>query len=110
MFNYKKKNSEFFLSKEATFDGEVNTRGIVVLAGKLSGKINTIDDVLVDNSAKVDGEIAANNIVVNGSIEGVLDSVETTKVGEHGKVVGNIICKAFETAEGSIFRGKLQIK
>src|SRR5579862_202142 len=58
------------LGKESEFDGKLSFDGQVRIDGKFQGQISTKDTLVIGDGAKVNAEISAGTVIVNGSVEG----------------------------------------
>jgi cytoskeletal protein CcmA (bactofilin family) len=108
---FKKKEKEvFILSKDSTFEGDIQTAGNAVIEGTLTGSIKTDDNIIIKNEANVKADVLGTNVSIDGNIEGAVDAQEIVQLGDQGRVQGSISCKSFKASEGSVFKGKLNIK
>lgn len=80
-------------------DGEVN--GNVIAA---SGKPSTL---VLSEHGRINGEINATHLVVNGVVEGPVRAVEYLELQGKAKVIGDIHYKTLEIQLGAIVEGRL---
>ena len=110
MFNNKQTNFE-----KTTFDtlvgantelkGDITSKGIIRIDGKITGNINVQGDLFVGDAAYIKGDITASNIHVAGSLEGNVFSSGLLKLLSTSRLIGDIQVKSFVCDEGSIFDG-----
>ena len=58
------------LGKGSEFEGKLTFEGQVRIDGKFSGQIFTKDTLVIGDGAKVNAEIQAGTVIVNGTVEG----------------------------------------
>ncbi len=80
-------------------DGEVN--GNVIAA---SGKPSTL---VLSEHGRINGEINATHLVINGIVEGPVRAVEYLELQGKAKVIGDIHYKTLEIQLGAIVEGRL---
>ena len=84
-------------------DGTV--RGNVVAAG---GTAETNSTLVVSEKARVEGEIRAAHVVVNGAVEGPIFVSEFLELQPKARVRGDVHYKALEIHLGATLDGKLE--
>lgn len=84
-------------------DGQV--RGNVV-AG--SGNAETNSTLVVSEKAKIEGEIRAAHVVINGTVEGPIFVTEFLELQPKARVRGDVHYKAIEVHLGATLDGKLE--
>lgn len=113
MFN---KHTDF---SKATFDtlvgtntelkGDVSSKGIVRIDGKVYGNVNVQGDLFIGEAAYIKGDISASNIHIGGTIEGNVISSGLLKLLSTARLYGDIQIKSFVCEEGSIFEGSCKM-
>lgn len=113
MFN---KQKDF---EKATFDtlvgantelkGDLTSKGIIRIDGKVTGNISVEGDLFVGEAAYIKGDVTALNIHVAGSLEGNVFSSGLLKLLPTSKVIGDIQVKSFVCDEGSLFEGSCKM-
>ena len=62
--------SETIVAAGMRIEGELKSNGNIRIDGVVSGKIQAAQDILIGSDAQIDADIAAENAVIAGSIEG----------------------------------------
>ncbi len=109
MFSKDTEKLESFVGSNAQFKGEMNVKGTLRLDGAIEGCVNA-DCVILSETALVKGDIAAQKIIIGGSVEGNLRAKELVEIQSKGKVLGEIFTDKLSVAEGAEFNGKIQMK
>jgi cytoskeletal protein CcmA (bactofilin family) len=97
------------LGSQAEIKGELSSKGILRLDGRVVGKIFS-DHVILSETAVVKGEITAEKISVGGIVEGVLHAEDLVEIRSKGKVIGEIYAKRFVVMNGGMFNGRITMK
>ena len=66
--------------------------------------------LLVGKTGRVDGEIEAQNVIVEGAIEGKLTANEKVEIRDGGKYKGDIVAASILVSEKALFDGNVSMK
>lgn len=101
--------------EKATFDtlvganteikGDLTSKGIIRIDGKITGNISVQGDLFVGEAAYIKGAVSASNIHIAGILEGNVSSSGSLKLLSTAKLIGDIQVKSFVCDEGSLFEG-----
>jgi cytoskeletal protein CcmA (bactofilin family) len=79
--------------------------------GVVRGNISALPDqpgtLVVSSDARIDGEVQAAHIVVNGEINGPVHATETLELQPGSKVKGDVYYKTIEIQQGAVVEGRL---
>jgi cytoskeletal protein CcmA (bactofilin family) len=79
--------------------------------GAVRGNVAALPDqpgtLVVSEHARVDGEVQAAHVVVNGTINGPVDARETLELQANSRVKGDIHYKSIEIQQGAVIEGRL---
>ena len=97
------------ISMETTITGTIESNSVFKMEGVLNGDINGNKLVHVGTTGKVNGNITAETVVIDGEVSGeiIADKVE---IGNTGKVYDTITSAVFVIQEGGLFEGTKKIK
>lgn len=90
-------------------NGRLNLSSDLVIEGEYSGNIETTKKVIVGKSGIVRGSIVAEDIVLDGIIEGEVDC-SAIEVQDGAKISGKIVTGRFIIGDGGIFEGIIKNK
>ncbi len=93
------------LGKGSEFDGKLSFEGQVRIDGKYTGHIHTKDVLVIGESAKVNAEINAGTIIINGTVEGIIRATQLVELHPPARVKGTIETPAMSMEKGVIFEG-----
>ena len=92
-------------------EGNVIFTGGLRVDGMVRGNIASASEqpgtLVVSAEARIEGEVQAANIVVNGTISGPVHATETLELQAGSKVKGDIFYKSIEMHQGAVVEGRL---
>jgi cytoskeletal protein CcmA (bactofilin family) len=98
------------LGKESEFDGKLTFDGQVRIDGKFQGQINTKDTLVIGDGARVNAEISAGTVIVNGSVEGNIKASQLIELHQPGRIKGNLDTPSLSIDRGVIFEGTCKME
>jgi cytoskeletal protein CcmA (bactofilin family) len=94
-----------FLDKGATFRGELEFEDTMRIDGKFSGKIASKNELIIGESAQVDGEIEVGSVAISGTVKGKIKATGRIEIHRSGRVYSDIETAALIIEEGAVFEG-----
>ena len=92
-------------------EGNVFFSGGLRVDGAVRGNVAALPDqpgtLVVSEHARIDGEVQAAHIVVNGAINGPVDARETLELQPNSRVKGDVHYKSIEIQQGAVIEGRL---
>jgi len=98
------------LGKGSEFEGKLTFEGQVRIDGKFSGQIFTKDILVIGDGARVNAEINAGTVVINGTVEGNVKASQLIELHSPGRVKGNLESPAVTMDRGVIFEGSCKME
>lgn len=100
------------IAADAELVGEVRFEGAVQIDGRLRGSLMTKEGLVrVSLDGRVEGEIRACHVVIDGEVVGDIYATEHLELGARAKVQGTLYYGLMEMAQGAQIEGTLhQIK
>lgn len=99
------------VSEETTVVGELRFSGCLDIEGLVQGNVIAKPGaealVRVVGKGRVEGEIRAPCVVINGLVEGDVHSSQQLELAPRGRVTGNVYYASVEMAAGSEVNGSL---
>jgi cytoskeletal protein CcmA (bactofilin family) len=90
--------------------GEIHGQGDLNLEGQLTGNIEIGGLFFVGEKGSFNGEATAENMIIEGRIEGQIKANAKIEIRGSGHIQGNIICQQIVIAEGAFLDGKVKTK
>ena len=109
MFGKDTEKLKSFVGAQSEFQGELKVHGILRVDGKITGKVEA-DQVILSETAIIQGDIVAKKIFVGGNVEGCLRAPDLVEIRSKGKVKGEIVTNKLSVTEGGEFNGKIEMK
>jgi cytoskeletal protein CcmA (bactofilin family) len=99
------------IGAETSIDGNISFSGGLRVDGKVNGNIIAApgkpSTLVLSEHGRVNGEINATHLVVNGTVEGPVCAAEYLELQGKAKVIGDIHYKTLEIQLGAIVEGRL---
>ena len=102
-------NETSYFGKNLMIKGCVSGNGNVIILGGLDGEFDLRGQVKVAQSAKIKGEVKADVISVNGSVQGSLAAKERIHLDQTARIEGQINTPRLSISEGAAFDGEISM-
>lgn len=93
------------IEKGCEFEGKLCFEGTMRIGGTFRGEIYTNDVLVVGEGAKVNAEIEAGTIIINGEVTGNIVAKHRVEIHRPAIFRGNIVTPSLMVDEGVIFEG-----
>jgi len=102
-----KKSGELngFLDRGAAFKGELEFEDTMRIDGRFNGKIVSKNELIVGESATIEGDIHVGRVAISGTVIGKIVADQRVEIHRNGKVYSDIDTPALVIEEGAIFQG-----
>jgi len=97
-----------FLGDSSELKGDLYSGGILRLDGIVTGTVRA-EEVIISETASIEGEISAGKIIVVGKVTGTLTADDVVEIRGKGCVNGNIATKRFVMTVGGKFTGSIEM-
>jgi len=92
-------------------EGNVFFSGGLRVDGMIRGNVAALPDqpgtLVISEHARIDGEVEAAHVVVNGTVNGPVNAAETLELQASSRVKGDVHYKSIEMLQGAIVEGRL---
>jgi cytoskeletal protein CcmA (bactofilin family) len=104
-------NQEFptILGPDASFKGELSFEKGLRLQGKFEGKINTPGRLHVAKEAKMQADVEAGAIIVEGEVRGNLSAADRIELKASARYEGDLRSSKLVVDEGAVFSGNVSV-
>jgi cytoskeletal protein CcmA (bactofilin family) len=99
----------FVVGERIRIHGELTGEGDLQLMGAFRGTIDLAGTIVIGETAQVEADIAATNIVVGGHVKGNLAATGRVDLLPTGSVTGNVRTGSIAAAEGASLKGEIEI-
>jgi cytoskeletal protein CcmA (bactofilin family) len=112
MFGHKTKNTiDSLIGVSTKIEGNLYFKGGLRIDGHVVGNViaetGETSMLVISEQAKVEGEVRAAHLVVNGEIVGPVYSAELLELQPKARITGDVNYKALEMHGGALVSGKL---
>ena len=99
------------IGKSIIINGELSGSEDLTIEGRVDGKIELKDHMLtVGLNGRIKAQVSAKSIVVFGQVTGNLTATEKVDIKEKGSVEGDIVSPRIAIADGSHFKGTIDMQ
>ena len=94
-----------FLDHGSSFKGELEFEDTMRIDGRFNGKIVSKNELIVGESAHIEGDIHVGRIAISGTVVGKIVADTRVEIHRNGKVYSDVETPALIIEEGAIFQG-----
>ena len=94
-----------FLDHGSSFKGELEFEDTMRIDGRFNGKIVSKNELIVGESAHIEGDIHIGRIAISGTVVGKIIAAQRVEIHRNGKVYSDIDTPALIIEEGAVFQG-----
>jgi cytoskeletal protein CcmA (bactofilin family) len=94
-----------FLDRGSSFKGELEFEDTMRIDGRFNGKIVSKNELIVGESATIEGEVHVGRIAISGTVIGKIKADQRVEIHRNGKVYSDVDTPALIIEEGAIFQG-----
>ena len=102
----KTSDSTSLLSRDVKIEGEIRGEENLHLDGRIKGAIKLNGDILIGNAGIVEGEIEAENVIIQGQVTGNVIARRQLEIQPSGKLIGDCTARSIDIKEGAVFEGR----
>jgi cytoskeletal protein CcmA (bactofilin family) len=99
-----------FLGKNSVFEGKMTFEGIFRLEGKVEGDIFHSGTLIMGETAVVKGKVEVNTLILDGLVEGEVNTKERVEIHSKGKLYGTIFTPILVIQDGGVFEGDCKMR
>src|SRR6476659_5672357 len=97
------------LGPDANFKGELNFEKGMRLMGRFEGKMNTPGRVHIAKEAKMQADVDAGAIIVEGDVQGNLAANDRIELKQTARYEGDLRATKLVVDEGAVFNGHVSV-
>ena len=94
-----------FLDRGSSFKGELEFEDTMRIDGKFNGRITSRNELIVGESAHIEGDIHVGRVAISGTVVGKIAAEQRVEIHRNGKVYCDIETPALVIEEGALFQG-----
>jgi cytoskeletal protein CcmA (bactofilin family) len=97
------------LGPDATFKGELSFDKGLRLQGKFEGKISSGGRLLIAKEARMQADVDASTVIVEGDVKGNLTANERIELKSSARYEGDLRASKLTVDEGAVFQGQVSV-
>ena len=105
-FDTDEEDFDTVLASDITFKGNISFDKPFFIKGRVSGRIKSASDLLIDTEAVVEADIVSSRVYVRGKVIGDIDAAQLIYITSSGSVKGDISSRKVVLESGAVFSGK----
>ena len=105
----KKQSTETMIGNDSCFIGEIKGSAPVIVLGRVEGRCELEQLLIIESTGSWLGSIDAVDVVVNGRVEGDVCARGKLEVGAAGEIKGNVAAGFLAIAGGAVIEGDIQM-
>lgn len=90
--------------------GEISSKGTIRIEGKVRGRVNCEDTIVVQETGRVKADLIAGQVIISGHVEGNVFAHDRLEITNQARLIGNITSPRVSISEGVIFEGTCSMK
>ncbi|MCH7818477.1 MAG: polymer-forming cytoskeletal protein [Candidatus Marinimicrobia bacterium] len=97
---------ETLVGEGTVIEGDIVGENSILINGTVTGDVTTQRTIRVGRSGVIKGNVKAHSAKLGGIIEGNLDVIDSTVLGAHSRLKGDLKTARLKIEEGAIFEGR----
>jgi cytoskeletal protein CcmA (bactofilin family) len=89
------------IDKNSELSGTLHSNGNVLIEGVFQGEIEAKDTVFIERDAKTDAKLRANDVIISGMFDGVIDCRHRVQITSTSTIKGEVNTPILVVEEGS---------
>ena len=98
--------STSLLSKKVNIVGDIEGNEDLHVEGRFKGSIKITGNILVGPTGVVDADVEAENIIIQGKINGNVLARQQLEIQSLGQLIGDCSAQSIDIKEGAVFEGR----
>ena len=99
-------SSTSLISRNVKIEGEIRGEENLHIDGRIKGAVRINGDILIGNAGIVEAEIEAENVVIQGQVNGNVTARQQLEIWPSGKLFGDCMARSIDIKEGAVFEGR----
>ena len=95
--------------KDTEFSGDLSFKKSLQINGSFEGEITSGGFLVIGEGAEVRANISAKNVIIQGTVYGNIEAVQSLEILTNGRLYGNIRTAKLKIADGVVFEGKCEM-
>ena len=97
------------LGPDAKFKGDLTFDSAAKVLGHIEGSIKSKGKLLIAAGSKCKASVSANEVAIEGYIEGNVEATERVEIKPKGRITGDIVAARMTMGDGAAIEGHVRI-
>jgi len=97
------------IASNTRFTGKIKGEDTLRISGYFKGEIHCKRMVWVDKTGRIEGTVYARRVIIEGEINGCIESADHVELRSNGRMIGDINAGKITVAQGCFFDGQAKI-
>ncbi len=97
------------IASNTRFTGKIQVEDTLRISGYFKGEIDCKRMVWVEKTGRIEGTVYARRVVIEGEINGKIESADHVELRSNGRMIGDINAGKITVAQGCFFDGQAKI-
>jgi len=93
------------IGQEAALEGKLTVKHSMRVDGQVKGELSSTDTITVGSSGRVEGIVAAENMVIGGQVDGTIKASGRITLEAGSRFTGDLEASKLVITEGAMFNG-----
>jgi len=98
------------IASNTRFTGKIKGEDTLRISGYFKGEIDCKRMVWVDKTGRIEGTVTARRVIIEGEINGNIESADHVELRSNGRMIGDINAVKISVAKGCLFDGQAKIR
>lgn len=99
-----------FMGMGTAFSGKLEFKGTVRIDGIFEGEIESEGTLIIGSEARIKGDINVGQMVLSGSLEGVINAQTKVTIYKQARFNGKIVTPVLLVEEGAMVKGEINME
>jgi cytoskeletal protein CcmA (bactofilin family) len=97
------------IASNTRFTGKIKGEDTLRISGYFKGEVHCRRMVWVDKTGRIEGTVYARRVIIEGEINGCIESADHVELRSNGRMIGDINAGKITVAQGCFFDGQAKI-
>src|SRR2546430_1374044 len=101
--------AETIIGSTIVIDGELQSEEDISVKGTVKGKVKTSADLYIEEGGKIEADVETRSIEIEGAVVGNVHASDKYELKPGGHVTGDVFAPRVVIADGSVFKGSIDM-
>lgn len=103
-------NEQYFIGASVEATGQIETESDIFIDSNFKGQIKTSGLLEIGKNAKLDAELSARALIIEGKLSGQVEAKDDIKISRCAIIEADLVCGEIEIEKGALVNGKIRVK